>query len=50
MHMVLSTNLTGDIIPFTAFYHSFVLYRIADRDDKDSICIFVRLKEELEGQ
>lgn len=41
MHMVLSISLTGDIIPFTAFYCSFVLYKIADRADKDSVCILL---------
>lgn len=51
MHTVLSISLTGDLIPFTAFYHYFVLYKIADRADKDSVCIFLLdLKEELKGE
>lgn len=41
VHMVLSISLTGDIIPFTAFYYSFVLYKIADWADKDSVCILL---------
>lgn len=41
MNMVLSISLTGDIIPFTAFYYSFVSYKIADRADKNSVCILL---------